>query len=61
MITLCKNCDNNYSNEECEDDGHEIYEDSYCGSCSIEECKTCPYDECPVPINERPYKKEGAL
>jgi len=55
MITFCKDCDQS-EGEECGDTGVEIYEDSYCGYCSLEECKTCPYKECPLPVNERPQK-----
>jgi len=60
MITLCKDCDQ-FTGEECGDTGVPVDGDNYCGDCSEKECKTCPYDECPLPINERPYKNKQQI
>jgi hypothetical protein len=45
MIVMCNDCDQALG-EECGDTGVEIYGDSYCGSCSKDECKTCKYVNC---------------
>ena len=47
MITFCNDCDQR-EDEECGDDGHEVYDDSYCGSCTVADCKKCTLEICPV-------------
>jgi hypothetical protein len=53
VIRMCRDCDQSLG-EECGDTGSEIYEYSHCGHCTADECKTCSYEECPLPTNERP-------
>jgi hypothetical protein len=45
MVRHCFDCDQKLE-EECGIDGHEIYDDSFCGQCAPGECDGCSYQNC---------------